>query len=133
MTTQEKIDRFLKSPAFGVVGASTNPAKYGNKVVKAYKQNNLDAIPVNPKADEIEGLRCVSQVSDLPNDVASISIITPPSVTEQVIEQAIEKGIQHVWMQPGAESPKAVERAENAGLTVIADGSCALVVLGYHE
>jgi len=49
------------------------------------------------------------------------------------VEQAIRKGIKHVWMQPGAESDKAIADCEAAGINVIADGSCVLVVLGYRE
>jgi len=36
-------------------------------------------------------------------------------------------------MQPGAESRRAIERAEELGLTVIAGGPCLLVSLGYRE
>jgi hypothetical protein len=36
-------------------------------------------------------------------------------------------------MQPGAESARAVATCEAAGIGVIADGSCVLVVLGYRE
>jgi uncharacterized protein len=36
-------------------------------------------------------------------------------------------------MQIGSESPAAVKYCEEQGLNVIADGSCVLVVLGYHE
>ena len=57
----------------------------------------------------------------------------PPHVTEAIVPQAAEAGIQHVWMQPGAESEAAIEAGENLGLSVIGDGSCLLVVLGYRE
>jgi predicted CoA-binding protein len=50
-----------------------------------------------------------------------------------VVEQAIAKGIRHLWMQPGAQSASAIAAAEAAGLDVIADGSCILVVMGYRE
>jgi predicted CoA-binding protein len=49
------------------------------------------------------------------------------------VEQAATLGIGHVWMQPGAESAAAVERATALGLNVIAGGACILVVQGYHE
>jgi predicted CoA-binding protein len=75
----------------------------------------------------------VASVLDLPDDVHSISVITPPAVTERVVAEAIRKGIRHVWMQPGAESIKAVADCAAAGINVIADGSCVLVVLGYRE
>ena len=129
----DAIERFLASPAYGVVGASPHRYKYGNKVLRCYQQNGRRAIPVNPREAEVEGVACVASVLDLPDEVRSISIITPPSVTERVVEEAVRRGIRHVWMQPGAESARAVATCEAAGIDVIADGSCLLVVLGYRE
>lgn len=129
----DPIARFLASPAFGVVGASSRRHKYGNKVLRCYQQAGRRAIPVNPHESAIEGAACVASVLELPDDVKSISVITPPAVTERVVEEAIRKGIEHVWMQPGAESKGAVAACETAGIKVIADGSCVLVVLGYRE
>ena len=129
----DPIARFLESPAYGVVGASPRRHKYGNKVLRCYLQNGRRAIPVNPREDEVEGVSCIASVLDLPDDVHSISVITPPAVTERVVAEAIRKGIRHVWMQPGAESIKAVADCAAAGINVIADGSCVLVVLGYRE
>ncbi|MRR34066.1 CoA-binding protein [bacterium] len=133
MNAPERIDMFLDVKAYGVVGASANRDKYGNKVLRCYLQNGYRAIPVNPREQEIEGVPCVATVMDLPDDVESISVITPPRVTDEVVEMAIRKGIKHVWMQPGAESPAAVARCRESGINVIADGSCLLVVLGYGE
>jgi predicted CoA-binding protein len=133
MTIAERIETFLEAEAFGVVGASAKPYKYGNKVLRCYRQNHRDAVPVNPHEKVIEGLACVSSVKDLPQQVSSLSIITPPQVTEQVVRDAITKGIRNIWMQPGAESSQAIETCEQAGVNVIADGSCLLVVLGYRE
>jgi len=133
MNVQELIDGFLKSKAFGVVGASSNRGKYGNKVLRCYLSHSLRAIPVNPKEISIEGIPCVSSVSDLPEEVKSISVITPPHVTEQVVEMAAAKGIEYIWMQPGAESPRAVELCRENNIGVIADGSCLLVVLGFSD
>jgi predicted CoA-binding protein len=132
-TPEDPIARFLSSPAYGVVGASPRRHKYGNKVLRCYQQNGRKAIPVNPREQVIEGADCVASVLDLPDDVRSISVITPPAVTEQVVQQAISRGIESVWMQPGAESEASVEACRRAGINVIADGSCLLVVLGYRE
>jgi len=132
-TIDERIVAFLAAPAFAVAGASKNRDKYGNKVLRCFLQNGRTVIPVNPVEAEIEGVPCIKSVSDLPATVQSLSIITPPAVTEQVVAQAIAKGVRHVWMQPGAQSASAIAAAEAAGIDVIADGSCVLVVMGYHE
>jgi len=133
MTIEKQLEQFLSSPAFAVVGASTNRDKYGNKVLRCYQQNDRPVIPVNPKEKQIEGINCVASVADLPTEVESISVITPPEITEKIVKQAAAKEIKNIWMQPGAESPAAVKYCAEQGLNIIADGSCLLVVLGYHE
>lgn len=133
MATQDQINRFLDSPAFGVVGASTNRHKFGNKVLRCYLQHGRTAIPVNPNESEIEGIACATDIAALPPEVKSISMITPPPVTGQLVPLAIAKGIENIWMQPGAENPEAVELCRQKNINVIADGSCILVVLGYHD
>ena len=95
--------------------------------------NGMEVPPVKPKEASIEGIATVASVSELPDSVQSISIITPPHVTEKVVSEAIAKGIKNIWMQPGAESPAAVKNCIESGVNVIADGSCLLVVLGYRE
>ena len=129
----EAIETFLKAEAFGVVGASEDRSKYGNKVLRCYLQNKETAIPVNPKVAVVEGIATVASVADLPDNVQSISVITPPAVTEKVVEAAIVRGITNIWMQPGAESEAAVAACKAAGVNVIADHSCLLVVMGYSE
>jgi uncharacterized protein len=132
MSVESQIEKFLEAQGFGVVGASSDRNKYGNRVLRCYQMHGRKAVPVNPTATEIEGEKCVASVSDLPDYVTSISVITPPQVTEKVVEQAIAKGIKNVWMQPGAESKAAVQKCIDSGVNVIADGSCILVVLGYR-
>lgn len=133
MTEREQIQTFLSGQRFAVVGASRDREKYGNKVLRAYLQNGLEAVPVNPGGEEIEGLASYPELSAVPGRVDGVSIITPPPVTEKVVEQAVALGIKHIWMQPGAESSAAIEAARRSGANVIAGGPCALVALRYHE
>lgn len=132
-SVDERIAEFLKSGPYAVVGASTDRDKYGNKVLRAYLQSGRDAWPINPKATEVEGQPAFADLRALPGVPRGISVITPPAVTEKVVEEAAALGVKYVWMQPGAESEAAVTKAEAAGMEVIADGSCFLVVVGYHE
>ena len=133
MSDQEKIDQFLNGDRYAVVGASQDRSKYGNKVLRAYQQRNLRAFPVNPKAKEIEGVPAYPDLASLPESVHGVSVITPPQVTESVVEQAGAAGIHNIWMQPGSESDVAISRATELGMNVIAGGPCLLVVLGYRE
>jgi predicted CoA-binding protein len=129
----QNINQFFKSNAFGVVGASNNRSKFGNKVLRCYLQHQLPVYPVNPNERIIEGLSAFNQIADLPREVVSLSIITPPAITEQIVADAIAKGIKNIWMQPGAESQKAIEMAEKNNVNVIAGGPCILVQLGFQD
>jgi len=129
---RESIDDFLAGDVFAVVGASNDRSKYGNKVLRAYLEKGRRAIPVNPHATEVEGVAAVPDFASLPAAVHGVSIVTPPEVTERIVEDAAAAGITRLWMQPGAESARAIERAEELGLSVIAGGPCLLVELGWR-
>lgn len=129
----KKIDTFLAASAFAVVGASDRPHKYGHRCYVCYLQHGRTAYPINPRLQTILGNQVYPDLASLPEKVESISIITTPAVTENVIDEAIAAGVKNVWMQPGAESAAAVEKAEQSGLNVIYGGPCILVTLGYHE
>ena len=124
---REIIADFMAQGPYAVVGASTDRAKFGNKVLRAYKSKGFTVYPVNPTAAEIEGLKAFPSLGALPETPRGVSIITPPSVTERVVTEAADAGARFVWMQPGAESPEAIRLARARGLEVIADGSCFLV------
>lgn len=125
------IKSFFESPAFAVIGASKKREKFGNKVLRCYMDKNLIVYPVNPVESQIEGLNCFMYVSELPQTVKSISVVTPPTITEQVVEEAFLHGIKNIWMQPGAESELAIRKCKDYGINVIAGGPCLLVELNW--
>ncbi|KAF9351048.1 hypothetical protein BGX26_010856 [Mortierella sp. AD094] len=114
---------------FAVVGASTNRTKFGNKVLRWYIDNGYTVVPVNPKEKTIESLGCVPNLSSLPGKPSDyhVSIITPPTVTKSVLEEAHSSGIQRVWLQPDVESPEALAFANEMGMKILAGGPCVLV------
>ena len=123
----DPIDLFLGASCFAVVGASNDMNKYGAKIFAAYRQKQLTVYPINPKESEIQGVPAYKSLADLPEPCPSVSVITPPAVTEKVVAEAIAAGVEHIWLQPGAESQAAIEAAEAAGLNVIHSGPCILV------
>jgi len=133
MDTAEQIEDFLRGRVFAVVGATTVRAKYGNKVLRCYLQNGRRAFPIHPREAEVEGLKTYPDLLSLPEPVHGVSIITPPAITERIVEDAAAAGITRLWMQPGAESPRAIQRARELGMSVIADGPCLLVALGFRD
>jgi len=133
MDDQELIKRFLSAGPYAVVGASADRDKYGNKVLRCYRQHGMEVYAINPKHAEVEGVVSYPDLQHVPAKVRGVSVITPPAVTEKVVETAAATGVEFIWMQPGAESPEAIASAEKAGLSVIAGGPCFLVALGFRD
>lgn len=129
----ESIEAFLASETYAVAGASANPKKFGNQVFRALLKSERVTHPLNPTATQVEGHQAYPSIIELPTVPDAISVITPPSVTRQIVTDAIAAGVKHIWMQPGAEDAQASQLAREAGINVIDDGSCILVVLAAEE
>ena len=128
-TLAEQIKAFLSADAFAVAGASEDPEKYGHLCYARLLSHGRKAYPLNPRAKTILGHPAYPNLAALPEPVASLSIVTPPGVTEKIVDEAIAAGVKNLWMQPGAESPLAVNKAIKAGLNVISGGPCLLVII----
>jgi predicted CoA-binding protein len=116
--------RYLSNP-----GASQDPKKYGNIILKWYLNHNLPVHPINPTATTIESLPVKKNISSLDSPaMTSLSFLTPPQVTRVSLKEALEGGVQRVWLQPGSFDKELLEEAENMGFeTVIASGRCILI------
>ncbi len=111
---------------WAVVGASTDPAKWGNRIYRALKESGYRVYPVNPRADRIDGDPCYPSLADLPERPGVVDVVVPPKLGLAVAEEAARAGIARIWFQPGAESAENVARARELGLKTVAD-ACALV------
>nr|POE54453.1 hypothetical protein CFP56_41391 [Quercus suber] len=133
---------FMSAPNFAVAGASSLTHKFGYKVFAWYLQHDLHAIPLNPSAAEVvvgrksyDTVRTISKLPDPKN--TSLSVITPPPVTMELLKQAKEAGVKAVWLQPGAfgdaEFQYAMKEFPGAAIagfeegTVGGEGWCVLV------
>src|SRR5689334_8423305 len=81
-------------PSVAVVGASTNRSKYGNKAVRAFRRAGFDVYPVNPNAEQVEGLRAYASLDDVPVDrLDRVSLYVPPAIGLGVLEQVARKRV----------------------------------------
>jgi len=116
---EELVREFLSQKRFAIVGASNRPEKYGNQIVRNLKERGYEVYPVNPRLPEVEGLTCYPDLPSIPVKVDVVDVVVPPEVTEQVVRQAAELGIERIWLQPGAESEAAIRFCEEQGLKVV--------------
>ena len=120
------MDFLRKENVFAVVGVSRNPEKYGHKVYKDLKAAGYTVYPVNPHFDELLGDRCYPSLSKLPGKPDVVDTVVPPAVTELIVAECKNLGIDKVWMQPGSESEYAIAFCERYGIHVV-HGICVMV------
>ncbi|HEX5758315.1 MAG TPA: CoA-binding protein [Thermoanaerobaculia bacterium] len=120
----------MSSPrTIAVLGASSNRRKYGNKCVRAYQAAGYRVYPVNPHETEVEGLRAVPRLAEVPEPLERISVYLQPEVTLQVLPEIASAGAGEVWFNPGSADEQVVEEARRRGLP--ARHGCSIVDVGY--
>jgi hypothetical protein len=118
---QDLIKEFMAKKKFAVVGATDNPQKYGNQIVKNLKHRGYEVYPVNPKLRELEGLTCYSSLADIPVKVDVVDFVVPPGVTEVILKECKELGLSRIWLQPGSENEAAIAFCHKYSLKVVHD------------
>ena len=111
-----------------VIGASSNRNKFGNRALRAFRQQGYTVIPINPHEADVEGIKAYASVLDVPGPIDMASVYVPPEIGEQIIEEIARKGIAEVWLNPGSESDELIARAR--GLQIEPIVACSIVAIG---
>lgn len=123
------IKEFLAQRNIAVAGSFRSKEKVAYKILLQLKGKGYNVFPVNPSLTEVEGLKCYCAVSDISFVVDAVDIVTPPEATEKIVEDCKKKNIKYVWMQPGAESEKAIKFCNDNNIKVI-HNACLMVESG---
>lgn len=112
-----------------VIGASTNPDKFGNKAVRAYLKQGHAVLPINPNAAEVEGAAAYATVADPPGPIDRATMYLPPAVGLTVLDALAERGdVAELWLNPGAASDELIAKAKALGFEPIV--ACSIVAVG---
>ena len=118
----------LDKKTVAVVGASSDRGKFGNKAVRAYLDQGWEVYPVNPKGGEIEGLKVLTSVEDIPVKVDRVTLYLPPAVGIKVLPAIAALKPAEFFVNPGSESDEFVGEAKALGLDPIL--ACSIIELG---
>lgn len=90
------LDGLMQPKSVAVVGASSQPGKIGytvvNNLIKSGYQGKI--YPINPKADEILGIKAYPSVLAIPDEIDAAAITVPASLVEQAAEDCGKKGVK---------------------------------------
>ncbi|HRU38752.1 MAG TPA: CoA-binding protein, partial [Candidatus Goldiibacteriota bacterium] len=91
-----------------------------------------DAVPVNPNAEEIGGVKAFKSIKDVRPAVEGVIAVVPPAEQEKVVLETAEAGVKDIWLHEhvmkGVTNPAAVGLAAQKGLNVIV-GFCPFMFM----
>ncbi len=129
------VQDFLAQRKIAVVGVSDRRETGCNLGYRKFKEAGYAVSAVNPRIAEFEGDPCYPDLRAIPERPDAVFILANPRVTEQVVRECADLGINHVWMhcmmgtKPGlvggmtSVSQDAVRLCRENGIVVI-PGSC---------
>ena len=99
----EGLDAFFKARSVAVIGASSRPGKIGHEILRnlALYEYRGRVYPINPRADEILGLKCYPSILDVPDEVDLAVIAVASEATPRVVEECGRKGVKAIVIVSG--------------------------------
>ncbi len=87
---------FFEPSSVAVVGASREPGKLGHEVFRNIIEAGFRGklYPINPKADEVLGLKCYPSIKDVTDEVELAVIIVPARFVPSVVADCGAKGVK---------------------------------------
>ena len=151
----EAISNFFKPNSVAIIGASDTKGKVGNIIIKNIlygsrenEEKNLiggfkgQIYPINPKADEISGIKAYHSIADVPNPVDMAVICIPPKAVKDAIVDCGKAGVSSAviitagFSEMGAEGKKIekdiLDQAEKNNIRIIGP-NCLGVISTYSD
>ena len=134
------LENFFAPKSVAVVGASREKGKVGYEIVANLIKGGYagKVFPVNPKADQIEGLRCYADLKAIGQVPDLVVIVVPAKFVPPVMQQCVELGVKSVviitagFKEVGPEGLKleqeVVRIARSGGIRVIGPNCLGIMV-----
>jgi hypothetical protein len=105
---------------------SKNSTKAANYVPAYLREQGYTIIPVNPTADEIDGLKCYHSLAEVSDTIEILNVFRPSADVPAIVEEAIARknsvgDIKVIWLQESIESDEGEAMAKENGIAFIQD------------
>lgn len=107
------LDTLFRPKSVAVIGASTKTLHIGNRIIK----NLLDfgfqgaIYPINPKADEIRGIKALKSILEAPSNIDVVHMVIPAKFVPQAVEECGRKQVKNIIINSGGFSEIGPEGA----------------------
>lgn len=93
---------FFNPKGIAVIGATANKLKGGYAIFRNLTIGFKGGIyPVNPRYEEIDGIRCYESVKDVPDPVDLAIVFVPGGNVPEIIKDCAQRGIKGVIIEAG--------------------------------
>jgi acyl-CoA synthetase (NDP forming) len=117
------LNAIFKPKSVAVIGASTAPGKLGHDILANLKNGGFAGplFPINPKAEEILGLKVYKSIADAPEPPELAVVVIPAKIVTPTLEQCADKGVKGAVVITGgfAETGEEGERLQEEMAQVI--------------
>jgi len=118
--SDQDLKRLLSAAStIAVVGASSNPERPSNGIMRKLKSVGYRVIPVNPNETEVLGERAYASLLDIPEPIDIVDVFRRPEYTPAIADDAVKVGAKALWLQSGVSNEDAAARATTGGLVVV--------------
>jgi len=104
-----------------MVGASSNPDRPSNGIMRKLQSVGYRVIPVNPNETAVLGERAYASLADVPERIDIVDVFRRAEFTPAIADQAVKIGAKALWLQSGVVNDEAAAKAEAGGLMAVMD------------
>lgn len=92
------LNALFEPKAIAIIGASVKELSIGNVIIKNLIRYKFTGpiYPINPKVDEIRGLKAYKSILDVPGEVDLAHIVIPPPFVPGEVENCGKKGVKAI-------------------------------------
>ena len=118
-------DVLTRTKRIAMLGASPNPSRPSNGVLRFLLGKGYDVVPVNPghAGKTIHGQIVVASLADIAQPVDMVDVFRAADQLTAVIDEILALPVRPkvIWCQLDVRNDAAARKAEEAGITVIMD------------
>lgn len=126
MTIPPNVSEFLAGKRIAVTGVSRDRRHFANAIFRRLQTSGHEVFPVNPRATEVEGVRCYPDVGAIAGPLDGVLVASPPAQSLALVRQCADRGVSRMWFHrsfgDGSVSAEAVRECDARGISCIVGG-----------